>query len=95
MNTEKIAAVLAAHRKEMGHRDLRVHCICGWSSGELSTYMQYAAHQTAMLEPVIREAQAEALEEAADAWHALIRESRSMVWNWLYARANGIREGER
>lgn len=53
-DAEKIAEVLAAHRKEMGHRDLRVHCMCGWSSRELPTYVQYAAHVAAALEPVIR-----------------------------------------
>jgi hypothetical protein len=110
MSTEKSVAVLAAHQwrgwrnEYFGDGDWRRNfqvCACGsdWSF----------AHQAAMLEPVIREREAAALEEAANAlnyegagfqksWGSNARDDGMICGiatsgNWLRARAAGIREG--
>lgn len=79
-DSEKITAVLNAHQKERGHRDLRVHCTCGWSSGELPTYLQYSTHVAAALEPVIQER-----EKAAVNAHATAT-ANSYMGEWPYMR---------
>ena len=95
-----LAAGLAAHRLTWRTSTLAV-CTCGqWSGydvaqGKLDAPVRRAhdAHQAAALLPVVTQAQAEALREAADAMGRAARDGgshwRAHAWaNWLRARAD-------
>ena len=42
-----IAAVLTEHQQAMGHRDMKVHCWCGWSGARVDG--AFIAHQAEAL----------------------------------------------
>jgi len=77
---EQVAAVLRGHRPEAGHRDLRVHCLCGWTGAELATYPQFIAHQADQLLPLIEAREQEAARQAKRAaW-----DECDSLWRFAY-----------
>jgi hypothetical protein len=50
---ETLAAVLAEHTQKHGIRDMRVHCWCGWASGEREGMPAHRAHVAAALDAAI------------------------------------------
>lgn len=88
-----MADVLAAHRLNSVRGFIageEYRCICGRRTGD------HEAHQAAMLSAAgfgdLREAQAQALEDAADGWwqRGDVRD-RFGPWEWLRARAAVLR----
>jgi len=64
---EQVAAVLAGHAQDRGHRDMRAHCVCGWTgvTGGGGWTSEHRDHQAAQLVPLIEAREQEA---ALDAW---------------------------
>lgn len=44
MNVQEIEAVLAAHERVTGIRDLRQHCTCGWRGDEWQGIRSHRHH---------------------------------------------------
>ena len=81
----RIAEALAAHERKGGIRDMKIHCACGWSEPVArmrSSKAAHLAHQAAMLAPLIRDAQAVALEDAA----VELAEDKYECYDQYYAR---------
>lgn len=109
--SEKIADILAYHEFHFKIADGKtddgpLHCDCEqWQDDTCAQFENHRAHQADMLAALIREAQAEALEAAAEVWgdgewsdvwaadevECDVTATQSTV-RWIQARAKSIRD---